>query len=159
MNIRSLQGGGKMEVKAIVDCNATKAVVLKEELDYEYERYGSIIVGLDSTGTFAKVYLYNNRLASGERAFGGRKFKLPLKSGEVVECKGEWWFGVNARVEEIVGGELIEVAYGVEKSLKGCYVYTAAYAVASKLDEIIAGYNGKTYDYWEYEKELKQTTN
>lgn len=144
------------ELAALVKFNNSKAFVLKDKVKLRYTRHGNILIGIDDSGTFVDC-LYYETPHGAFRAFAGREFDIPLENGEVIHCNGQWWQGGAEKAEEILGKNLVSATYGDMESLRKCYVYTGYCAIKEKLEELEATYNGKLYEYYEYEKVLKES--
>ena len=142
------------ELVALVKFNDRKAFVFKDKVKLKYARHGDMLIGMDESKTFVDC-LYYEQPWGGFKAFAGREFDIPLESGEIIHCNGQWWQGGSSKAEEILGKKLVHATYNDMESLRRCYVYTGYAAVREKLEEVEASYNGKLYEYYEYEKELK----
>lgn len=137
-----------MKVLAIVKFNSGIALVLDEKPDLVYEKNVNCILGSD--GTFLHTY-YLDQCGPRWMAFGGRKFDLTMKGGEVVHCYGQYWDGVKDAHRKMVSGEIISVTANDINSLKECYVFCGYKGVKHKIDQLISEYKGIVYDYWDYE--------
>jgi len=138
------------EVIALTRMNGGLAIVLKDKVNFKYEKHGDIIIGLDDTETFVDC-LYYERPIGRFKAFGGREFDINLINGEIIKCNGQWWHGGIKKVSEILNDELISVTMKDIESLEECYVYSGCYGIKRKVDEMINNYNGKIFDYYEFE--------
>lgn len=143
------------EVIALVKFNSGVALALKEKVNFKYNRHGNLLIGIDDTGTFVNCLRYEEPWGR-FKAFAGREFDIPLENGEVIHCNGQWWAGGSKTAEEILKDTLVHATYEDIDSLKRCYVYTGCHAVKGKLEKLIETYKGKTYEYYEFEKELKE---
>lgn len=146
------------EILALVKMNNEEALVFKEEIVFNYEKHGNIIIGVDSTGLLIQCYKYD-RPSPGFYAFGGNKFTLTMIDGTIIECYGQWWDGGYKEAEKILGSNLINVAYNTKDNLKDCYVYYGATAIEKKLGHLKNEYKKekglKVFEYREYEKLIK----
>ena len=142
------------KVVALVEYNKDLAIVLEESVNFNYEKHGNVIIGVDDTKTFVRCYTYGEPYA-GVKAFGGSKFDITLTSGEIIHCTGQWWDGGYEEASRILGVTLESAIYGSIEKLKHCYVYYSATAVKSKLDALKKSYVGKVWNSTEFEKQLK----
>ncbi len=148
----------KNEIIAVVKFNDREALVLKEEPKLIYTKYGNdTIIGTD--GIFYNFY-YREEPNGSWTAFAGRKFELELDNGETEKCYGQWWDGVTRRATEILGindtdNRVVYATACCVENLKKCYVFQGYKGLSKKIDELRKTYTGKVYDYWEYEKILK----
>ena len=144
-----------MRLIALVKFNSGVALVLTESPKYTYTKHGSIIIGIDKTGTFVKCYEYRRPCGS-FKAFAGNEFDIPLDTGEIIHCDGQWWHGGHSEAGKILGKDLVNATYNDVESLKRCYVYTGDSAIKEKWQELVDGYDGKLYEYREYEAAIKK---
>ncbi len=138
------------KIEAIVMTNGYEAFVLSECPKITYERYGDHLLGLDEQGVFANSYQYR-RPSDTWRAFGGRKFNIPMVDGSVIKAHGQWWDGGNLAFTDALGCEIITVTARDIISLRKCYVFSGLRAVAAELAILRKTYTGKVYEYWEYD--------
>lgn len=148
----------KNKIIAVVKFNDSEAFVLEKDPELEFTKYGhDTIIGTD--GMFYSTYGYESP-SKYSKAFAGRKFDLPLKNGEVVKCEGQWWDKVTETAVKELGltkenRMVYATANSIEK-LKKCYVFVGYKTLSNKWDELRKQYTGKVYDYWEYEKLIKE---
>lgn len=145
------------ELAALVKINNGVALVMKNELKFKYKKHGNIIIGIDESGTFVDC-LYYEAPWGRFKAFAGREFDIPLENGETIHCNGQWWHGGSEQAEKILGKEIVGATVNDVESLKKCYVFTGCFAIKENKHKLIENYPGKLYEYYEYEKELKQAT-
>jgi hypothetical protein len=139
-------------IEALVKMNDDIGVVMKEPLKLRFYRLNNLIYGTD--GPFYACYYYEEPFGR-FNAFGGRKFKITLDSGEIIECCGQWWDGGYGNLSKHLGIELKYCPVSSIPELKDCYVYFGMKADINKLSELILGYKGSIYEYRDYEKVLK----
>ncbi len=148
------------EILATVNFNSGYAFVLKNEIKLVYQKYDNIIIGTD--GIFLSCYYYErpikplNKNWSGWQAFAGREFDLPLVDGTIEHCYGQWWDGIRRNCREIITEEIIPVTADDIKSLQNCYVFSGYYGIKKNIEKLCKEYNGPIYDYWKYQKHLKE---
>jgi hypothetical protein len=143
-----------IDLIALVKFNQGKAFVLKDKLELKYNKQDGLIIGLDDSCTFLDLYYYEAP-SQGFKAFGGREFDITLENGEVIHCNGQWWSGGSEKASKLLGEEVISCTANDAESLKRCYVYHGYYAIKEQLEELARSYEGKFYEYYEFEKELK----
>lgn len=143
-----------MKIIATIKFNDQIALVLSEHPKFNYKQYGDIIIGIDKTETFVNCYRYED--CGNWKAFAGHKFDIQLENGEVIHCDGKWWHGGHKKAEEILGMKLVNVTYQDIESLKQFYVFAGDCAVNDKLEQLISGYDGKIYEYQEYEASINK---
>ena len=139
---------------ALVKFNNEIALVLQDKIQKRYNRYDDLLIGIDDTGTFIDCLYYETPIGRFE-AFGGREFDIPLENGGIIHCSGQWWSGGSRKAEKILNKKLCKVVYNDIESLRECYVYSGDCAIEESLQELLATYNGKIYEYSEFNRELK----
>jgi len=145
------------KIIAMVKFNNGEAIVLENETELKYTKYGSdTIIGTD--GCFITCYRYETP-DENWKAFSGRKFDLPLTDGTIEHCYGQWWDAITETARKIINDKIIRVTACDIKSLKECYVFYGYYAKKTDIENLRSGYTGKIYDYWEYDKLLKNGIN
>lgn len=142
------------QVLAIVKFNNYHALVLRDKVSMIYTKYNDLLIGKDESETFIDVLFYERPFGR-FKAFAGREFDLPLSDGSSIHCSGEWWSGGSDKAEKILKTKLVGATYNDIESLKKCYVYMGHCAVKDKWLDLVNAYNGKIYEYREYEKEIK----
>lgn len=142
------------EVLMVVKMNGGEALVLKNKIEKTFYRMDDrTIIGTD--GVFYTFYA-KDYYSWSKDAFGGRKFTLIMNDGEVVECSGQWWDGMNETHKMLLSDlSLVHVASNDIKSLQNCYVYFGYSADKEKLAKIRSTYTGKVYEYYDGEFILK----
>lgn len=146
-----------MEIIAVVKFNNGEAFVFDEIPDLVYTKYGNDTI-IGESGPFYTCYGYS-KPSDGFKAFGGRKFDITLSDGTTEHCYGQWWDGVTnlAKKELNIDGverTLIRVTAEDFKTLTNCYVYCGFYAIESEMREMRKKYDGKVYEYYEFENEV-----
>ena len=119
-------------------------VVLNEMPAFVFERQGENLVA-EHDGFFERY----RRETPTERwkAFGGRKFDLPLKDGTVEHACGQWWW--SAPMISANPGPIISVGISTVELLRKCYVFTSGCIAKEKLDAWLATHEPTT-DYDKY---------
>lgn len=146
-----------MKIVAVVKFNKGEALVFDEMPDPIYTKYGNDTI-IGKICSFYTCYGYEEP-SSRFQAFGGREFNIPLSDGTIEHCCGQWWdrvTGVAKKELHIDGSErvLIRVTANDIKSLSNCYVYYGFYAIESEISEMRKQYNGRVYEYYEFENEV-----
>lgn len=127
---------------------------MDEPIKYTYEKINEMLIGSDETGIFYDCLFYEKPFGR-FKAFGGREFDLPLKDGGTIHCSGQYWDGKSSRASDIKGINIIPCTCGYIEDLKKCYVYCGHYANMEKFQDLIEQYDGKIYEYHEYEELIK----
>lgn len=142
-----------LKIEAIVMVNNDEALVLNRPLNLLYEEAEVEVWGrkrrglLGKDGPFRAMY-YHKQPRGRFKAFGGRKFEIPLRDGGFEQADGQWWH------TDISG--LNRIAYQTKAALQKCYVFSGGYGVDDEaLQEMLLEYDGPTYAYWDYEKVIK----
>ena len=143
------------KIEAVVKFNKSEALVLSEHPKILYERYGNYLFGLDEYGVFCNCYKYDSP-SKGWEAFAGRKFDIPITDGTFEHAYGQWWDGGADEFAKALGSEIISVTVRTKDDLKRCYVFTGCRADKAEYSKLRGQYQGKVFDYWEYEKLLKK---
>ncbi len=139
------------KIIAVVKFNSHEAFVMKNPIKLEYTKYGyDTIIGTD--GYFISCYAYSREY---DKAFAGREFDLKLIDGTIEHCNGQWWDSITKKAREVIQGNIIHVTANNIDRLKNCYVFNGYCGIQDKIDKLRSEYSGKIYDYWEYEKILK----
>ena len=146
-----------MKIIAVVKFNEGEALVFDEMPDPIYTKYGNDTI-IGKSGSFYTCYGYNEP-SRWSKAFGGREFNIKLSDGTIEHCSGQWWdlvTGVAKKELHIDGDEriLVRVTANDIKSLSNCYVYYGLYAIGSEVSEMRKQYNGRVYEYYEFENEV-----
>jgi len=144
------------ELMALVKFNSGVALVMKNEIKFKYKKYDNIIIGIDESETFVDC-LYYEAPWGRFKAFAGREFDISLENGKIIHCNGQWWHGGSDQAEKILDKKIVGVTVNDIESLKKCYVFTGCFAIKENKDKLIESYHGNLYEYYEYEKELKQS--
>jgi len=146
------------EVLAVVKFNDREALVLNEKPKITYEKcsHGSIraLLGIDQHMIFVNSYYYDEP-DSKWQAFGGRKFNIPMHDGTFIKAKGQWWSGGQKLFSMKIGENIIPATVGTLKQLKNCYVFTGYSAIENEYLKLRKTYNGKIWEYWEYDYHLR----
>lgn len=136
-----------MKILAVVKFNSGVALVLDTPLNKKYTKYGNTIIGVDDI--FHTSYVYG-ACSDGWKAFAGRKFDISLTDGTIEHCHGQWWDGISETTNKMIPN-LISVTACDIGSLKKCYVFNSHYANRDEFRKLLATYNGRIYDYFEYD--------
>jgi hypothetical protein len=105
-------------------------IVVNRRPVYLYERKGKWLIAEDG-GFFSFYYLKQPNGSRDFQAFGGRKFQIPLKNGDVVEARGQWWDGMP----EDYSGLVSQSGYGVPEKLATCNVFCGGYIDKELIDK------------------------
>ena len=139
------------KIITVVKFNSGEAFVMENPIKLVYTKYGhDTIIGTD--GYFISCYGYSREY---DKAFAGREFDLELTDGTIEHCNGQWWDSITSRAREIIDGNIIHVTANNIERLKKCYVFNGYCSIEEKINKLRSQYKGKIYDYWEYEKVLK----
>ena len=116
--------------------------VLSRMPRYEYTRHGDYIEGTD--GIFYDCYIYN-RIGG---AFGGRKFEIKLKTGDIVNCDGHWFSGGHDNATT----QIITMGISTVERLSKCYVFQSSCADKGLFCSL-PGYDSRLlYEYNDFKK-------
>lgn len=146
----------KIRIEAIVqhksDWGTYNYYVLNRPLQMAYTKIDpDSIIGEDEG-----VLLFYEKLG-GKDAFGGREFTLNLTDGSVENCSGQWWDFRSESARLLYPDEAIcNFAHSTKDDLNKCYVFYGAKCEKQWLDNLVSEYQGKIYEYWEYEKMIKK---
>ena len=146
----------KIKIIAEVKCNDGLAYVLNRKVKFTYDKIDwKTIIGKDEGAL--QFYYWDGRVGLfGCKAFGGREFTLKLSDGTEERCCGQWWDGMNKTSAKLYDYKDLEYfSFSTIDELRKCYVYTLCMCTKQWLESIKAKYQGKVYDYWEYEKIIK----
>lgn len=89
-----------------------------------------------------------------------KKFDVVLDNGEVEKCEGQWWDAVTDRAREELEKEgnpfskMMLIGVSSVDRLSDCYVYYGLWASESKIEEMIADYKGRIYEYYEFKEDV-----
>lgn len=142
-----------MKILAVVKFNDGEAFVLDETPKLIYTKHdANTIIGTD--GTFYNFYSHQHDKYA--KAFAGRKFTLPLDTGEVVECSGQWWDGITQTAIDVLGINKTDkrIIYATAASLddlKKCYVFYGYKALPEPIAALRKTYTGPVWEYWDYQ--------
>ncbi len=140
------------KIIAVVKFNSGEAFVMEKPIKLEYTKYGhDTIIGTD--GCFISCYGYQKDQYC--KAFAGREFDLNLIDGTIEHCNGQWWDSITDKAKEVINDKMICVTANHKDRLKQCYVFHGYTGIEKQIDYLRSQYKGKVYDYWEYEKVLK----
>lgn len=145
----------QIKIVAKVTCNDGFAYVLNRMPHFLYTKLDQKTIIGEDEGMY-EFYMYD-RYTDRYKAFGGRQFQLPLTDGSVEKCYGQWWSGMNDTALKLFSREsLCYFVYSTIEDLKKCYVYTRCSANVDWVKKLDSKYNGKIYDYWEFEKMINE---
>lgn len=142
------------KVLAVVKVNDTEALVLDRLPAFKYGLSNGCITGKD--GLFADCLYYEAPFGR-FKAFAGREFKIKLEDGSIIECNGQYWDGVKKDHIEVLGFVPSRVTINSLDSLKKCFVFTGTYANPELFQKLRNTYDGKVWEYWEYDKHIKES--
>lgn len=144
----------KLKVVAKVRFNDGYSYVLDRKPEFLYTKidHETIIGECDGMLQFFKRDSYGKNW----KAFGGAKFELKLTDGTVEKCFGQWWDGMSKAAKELFNpDDIAYFSHSTIEELEKFYVYSGCYAIRRWVEKLDASYNGRVYDYWEFEKLLK----
>jgi len=124
-----------------------KFIVIDRMPKFVYEREGNYLLAEDSG--FYSCFGYQR--SQWDKAFGGRKFDILLKNGEVEKADGQWWHSHYPKWDAL---KLSSPGIGTVEDLKKCYVFCSGLVLTEKLNEC----KSEPISYREYEKQLRQST-
>jgi len=142
---------------ALVKMNDGVALVLDRMPVLKYKKIGSSGL-LGSDGDFFDfMYIRHERMA---KAFGGRKFELPMENGDPMQCSGQVWDGANQDHYQYFGCSDYKEFWKLFSSapistvdrLRDCYVFSSNRLFIGTFESMVASYEGKIYEYYEYER-------
>lgn len=146
-----------MKLLYLVDSGKSKFLVFDEMPDKISTKYGDDTIIGRIGGIFYDFLAKRN----GRReAFGGRKFDIVLDNGKVEKCEGQWWDAVTDRAKEELEKEgnpfskMMLIGVSSVDRLSDCYVYYGLWASESKIEEMIADYKGRIYEYYEFKEDV-----
>lgn len=141
----------------LVKSGESKFLVFDEMPDKISTKYGDDTI----IGRIGDIFYDFLAKRNGKReAFGGIKFDVVLDNGEVEECEGQWWDAVTDRAREELKKEgnpfskMMLIGVSSVDRLLDCYVYYGLWASKSKIEEMIANYKGRIYEYYEFKREV-----
>jgi hypothetical protein len=146
-----------MKLLYIVESGNYKYLVFDEMPDKISTKYGDDTIIGRIGGIFYDFLAKRNER---REAFGGRKFDIVLDNGEIEKCEGQWWDAVTDRAGEELEkegnsfSEMMLIGISSVDRLLDCYVYCGLWASKSKIEEMIANYKGRIYEYYEFKKEV-----
>lgn len=141
------------KVLAVVKFNDGEALVLDKLPKLKYTLSNGCITGTD--GLFADCLHYEAPFGR-FKAFAGREFEIKLEDGSVVKCNGQYWDGVKKGHIEKLGFVPGRATVNSLDSLKSCYVFTGYYANPELFQQLRATYEGKVWEYREYQEQIKE---
>lgn len=143
----------KIKIIAEVKFNEELAYVLNRKVKFTYDKIDNkTIIGKDE-GMIQFYYWDGCVDPFGHKAFGGREFTLQLSDGTEQHCCGDWWDGMNKTAAKLYDYKDLEYfIFSTIDQLKKCYVFSGCMCTKQWLEKIKSEYQGKVYDYREYEK-------
>lgn len=127
--------------------------VFNREIEFIYTQFDrETIIGEDE-----KIYnfFFYESPSKNWKAFGGREFDLKMSDGSTIHCFGQWWDGLSKTARLMFDDVLSNIAYSDVESLKKCYVYCSGRCDINWINKLLSEYNGKIYEYYEFEKIIK----
>ncbi|MCP4342101.1 MAG: hypothetical protein GY799_25265 [Desulfobulbaceae bacterium] len=94
-------------------------------------------------GYLSRAYVYE-RPGKNWRAFGGRKFDIPMMDGSVKKAAGQWW---DVRHHDGSVGIGVNTITGLEQ----CYVFRA-YSIDKDVEEQMYKRSSISNNYYKYDK-------
>lgn len=146
-----------MKLLYLVESGKSKFLVFDEMPDKISTKYGDDTIIGRIGGIFYDFLAKRNER---REAFGGRKFDIVLDNGEIEKCEGQWWDAVTDRAREELEKEgnplskMVLIGVSSVDRLLDCYVYYGLWASESKIEEMIADYKGRIYEYYEFKEEV-----
>ena len=146
-----------MKLLYLVESGKSKFLVFDEMPDKISTKYGDDTIIGRIGGVFYDFLAKRNER---REAFGGRKFDIVLDNGEIEKCEGQWWDAVTDRAREELEkegnsfSEMMLIGISSVDRLLDCYVYCGLWASKSKVEEMVADYKGRIYEYYEFKKEV-----
>jgi hypothetical protein len=134
-------------ILAVTKFNDREALVLERTVELEYERFGDTIIGQD--GIFHNCYVHGSMKY--QKAFAGREFDLTMKDGEVVHCKGQWWYSISPILDKKLKGKIVDSTAESISKLGDCYVFGGYWANETKYRKFRRTYKGPVWEYHEFE--------
>lgn len=146
-----------MKLLYLVESGKLKFLVFDEMPDKISTKYGDDTIIGRIGGIFYDFLAKRNER---REAFGGRKFDIVLDNGEIEKCEGQWWDAATDRAREELEKEgnplskMVLIGVSSVDRLLDCYVYYGLWASESKIEEMIADYKGRIYEYYEFKEEV-----
>ena len=146
-----------MKLLYLVESGESKFLVFDEMPDKISTKYGDDTIIGRIGGIFYDFLAKRNER---REAFGGRKFDIVLDNGEIEKCEGQWWDAATDRAREELEKEgnplskMVLIGVSSVDRLLDCYVYYGLWASESKIEEMIADYKGRIYEYYEFKEEV-----
>lgn len=138
------------KILAVVKFNQGEAFVLSEPVSLTWESHANKTTLLGRDGHFIDCLFYDSP-SKGFYAFGGRKFDITLKDGEVINCYGQYWSGISKKAIEVIGEPIVSVTACFIGDLKRCYVFSGFSGTRAGIAKLRSEYKGIVYPYYEYE--------
>lgn len=108
-----------------------------------YEHKGNLLIA-ENDG-FYNCYKYDQCFPNW-KAFGGRRFDIPIKDGMVEHAFGQWWDYWN---NEITTEPTIQCGAATIEKLHKCYVFCAYHVSKKKIDNWLE-INEPSANYYKY---------
>lgn len=146
-----------MKLLYLVESGESKFLVFDEMPDKISTKYGDDTIIGRIGGIFYDFLAKRNER---REAFGGRKFDIVLDNGKIEKCEGQWWDAVTDRAREELEKEgnpfskMMLIGVSSVDRLSDCYVYYGLWASESKIEEMIADYKGRIYEYYEFKEDV-----
>lgn len=120
-------------IDIIQPCNKWKQtfIILNRKPEFVYDKIDNWLIAEDN-GFFS--FYYFEKPVGRSKAFAGREFDIPLKTGEIIKATGQWWDGVPEEYKHKVKS----VGYGTVDSLSRCYVFCHVYIANDTIDTWLA---------------------
>lgn len=123
------------------------SLVLNRSPVFLFEEFGSFLVAEDC-GFFNSYQLCHDPY---DKAFGGNKFDIRLKNGDVIKADGQWWASIP-REEVWPGVETTCLGIATVEELSRCYCFFGGRIWTPLLEEAL---KMPTTGYWDFDKELR----
>lgn len=125
--------------------NTQRFLVISRKPKFLYERHGDWLIAQD--GIFYSFYQKQND--GYDKAFGGRKFDIPLKDGSVEHAKGQWWDALPSDYH----GKVCSIGAETIENLNRCNVFSGLYIDKKELQKILERPNPSN-NYEKYDKRM-----
>lgn len=119
-------------------------LILNRMPKFVYEEKGDLLEAEDSG--FFKFFKYEAP-SRGFVAFGGREFNIPLKGGNVIRAKGQWW----DCLPESFYGLTYSLGIATLEMLEECYVFSSGTVDRKIVDDWLSE-NKASNNYYKYDK-------
>lgn len=122
-----------VEIKDIIQHGEYKQLflLLNREPIFTYDKSNDWLIAED-TGFFS--FYHFGQPTKHFKAFAGRVFDIPLKTGECIVASGQWWDAVPTEYRN----KVLSLGYGTLESLSECYVFCHTYVSKEVVEKWLA---------------------